>query len=298
MEECTYQTPGGYNLTSIRYYTKLDITATSHEWDLIQLAAYMLVGGENQHESWAEIHECSLSWCGKVYSNTRVQYGLLDGIAPIAEYNLSRTSPEIITNTTSIQLTAPDDPPGDPNFTTDRATLESLQAFLKPIFTTSVTRENASLGDAVILQYWTTTYETRNLSKTMFNVANSLTDYIRNVPDANRFHGEECPKRQYVSVNWAWLILPVLIVVLAIILVAISVAYNHQRGTLLWKSSSLPFLFHGLDGWQNENLNLSLHEQMEYSAKSMQGQLRRNADDEIRILRTVRVREPYHMDIE
>lgn len=51
----------------------------------------------------------------------------------------------------------------------------------------------------------------------------------------------------YVHVRWAWLTLPVTCVVSALVYLVTIILMTRRLGALVWKSSVLPYLFHGLD---------------------------------------------------
>jgi hypothetical protein len=50
----------------------------------------------------------------------------------------------------------------------------------------------------------------------------------------------------FVEVQWAWLILPALLVTSRILFVVLAILANKKDNTALWKSSVLAFIYHGL----------------------------------------------------
>jgi hypothetical protein len=81
-------------------------------------------------------------------------------------------------------------------------------------------------------------------------LANSLTAAIRQYGAANEaikpigttWRNETC-----ITVQWAWLSLPAVLLLLAIIFLVILIWKTKSRQVVLWRSSPLALLFHGLD---------------------------------------------------
>jgi hypothetical protein len=92
------------------------------------------------------------------------------------------------------------------------------------------------------------------LPRLLHNVAASLTQLGRDRANST-VRGTASVSEAYVRVNWVWLSLPATVVVLMLVFLVLTLLANREQGAELWKSSILPFLYHGLDDsalWHNE----------------------------------------------
>lgn len=89
-------------------------------------------------------------------------------------------------------------------------------------------------------------YAAKDLGQLMSNVADSLTNYIRNsssVPYRGTVWGVET----YVHVRWIWLILPIALAPTSLLFLLSAIWASSHRNIKVWKSSSLATVFHGLE---------------------------------------------------
>lgn len=86
-----------------------------------------------------------------------------------------------------------------------------------------------------------------NFADVMSNIAASMTKYARDISEQT-LQGIAYVPQVYVSVDWAFLILPGLLVLLGIIFLLLTISINSKHDLSLWKSSILPAIFHGLPG--------------------------------------------------
>lgn len=94
-----------------------------------------------------------------------------------------------------------------------------------------------------------------NISEVMANVAESVTIYLRqNNRNATTAWGDVWQQVTIVEVRWAWLILPALVISItaALLIAAILSSKSDISAVTSWKSSSLPFLFHGIRDWGHD----------------------------------------------
>ena len=108
-----------------------------------------------------------------------------------------------------------------------------------------------------------------NLSKTMNDLATSLTNQIRNGPNSTLIQGTLMLSTTFVHVNWPWLIYPGSLSVLAAVFLIVSIFFSRERERLVWKSSTLALLFHGLHGWDAQDLDVRDAKDMELLSKEM-----------------------------
>ena len=87
--------------------------------------------------------------------------------------------------------------------------------------------------------------ETTNLSYVTDNVAASLTKLGLTLSNETG-KGNVTTSETYVRMSWKWMILPIYLEVTAVYLLSITILLNYRRQTLLWKSSILPLLYHGV----------------------------------------------------
>ncbi|KAB8207581.1 hypothetical protein BDV34DRAFT_67357 [Aspergillus parasiticus] len=74
-------------------------------------------------------------------------------------------------------------------------------------------------------------------------VADGLTTHIRTATSAAHTRGRSWSLETQIHVRWAWIALPVLLIILAILFLCWVALQSKQRRLDLWKSSSLPFLY-------------------------------------------------------
>lgn len=84
-----------------------------------------------------------------------------------------------------------------------------------------------------------------NFADMMSNVAASMTKYARDISNQT-VQGVANVPQVYVSVNWAYMILPGLLILLGVIFFLLTISVNRKHELNLWKSSILPAIFHGI----------------------------------------------------
>lgn len=253
----------------------------------IRLAAFLLPPGSERQPIYPtpSINECSLTWCGKVYADVTASSGELvaDSTQALPLSFNPGSDPELMS------YVAPADFPGNKDFlmrdTSRRVTEASLLAGLKIELSGiegSLLVSSSSPSNFMAFQI----YKSNNISTTLIHVATSMTEYLRTGRNSTQTYGEAWGEEEYILIDMPWLLLPLILIFLTFILLFSSIALNHSRNSELWKSSSLPFLYHGLEGWNKEVLaGLDTLETIEDEAKSMQAILQRNDENEIMFVR-------------
>ncbi|KAL5050822.1 hypothetical protein BDW71DRAFT_173259 [Aspergillus fruticulosus] len=108
------------------------------------------------------------------------------------------------------------------------------------------------------------------LEKALNNIAVSLTNNLHNGQRGNVINGTVYDSRVFVAVDWRYIILPALIVILGGILLISTVFLSNKQKLNTWKSSVLPVLFHGLDqSLLNDGNEYATASSMEQTAKSV-----------------------------
>ena len=145
-------------------------------------------------------------------------------------------------------VSGPGDEQSEPEqFVTDKPWLNDLaQPFLDQNFSSNVT---------AIIDGMTTT----------------MTNYIRTAGVKDTFaNGTAYALKPIVQVSWAWLALPAILLTLSALLLSLTIIVSKQAKLPVWKDSSLPTLFHGLD----ENTISAVHDSRAESLKEMQSEAR------------------------
>ena len=86
----------------------------------------------------------------------------------------------------------------------------------------------------------------KGLERVMRDVAASFTKAGLEASNFTADNGTVFVSEVYVSVDWAWLVLPGALVMIGIVFLVLTILANRQQRLFLWKSSILPVLFHGL----------------------------------------------------
>ncbi|CAG7931605.1 unnamed protein product [Penicillium olsonii] len=84
------------------------------------------------------------------------------------------------------------------------------------------------------------------LESMMHNIADSLANMALR-ESANLSHGTPHVSEVYVQVNWPWVALPATLIVSACVLLIITAHIARSQDRRLWKTSTLPIFYHGLD---------------------------------------------------
>ena len=116
-----------------------------------------------------------------------------------------------------------------------------------------------------------------NLDGLMRNLADRMTDALRNInrdPTSGADTlGKVYTTQTYVLVTWRWLILPVGLVLASCMVLFAAIFSSSRHQTIVWKSSSLAVLFHGLVGGDGRTGHSTYKKQMEVTAEEMEVQL-------------------------
>ncbi|KAI1119335.1 hypothetical protein F5Y14DRAFT_437895 [Nemania sp. NC0429] len=88
-----------------------------------------------------------------------------------------------------------------------------------------------------------------NVSDRMQIVADSLTNWIQATQGSIEVQGTNSVQVTIISIDWAWLTLPIGLVISSAIVLVITVMCSRKNSVPVWKSSLMPLLFHGLEEW-------------------------------------------------
>lgn len=129
----------------------------------------------------------------------------------------------------------------------------------------------------------------------MPRMADSLSRMMRDRSGLN-VPGQAFVSKQSVEVRWEWIILPIIAVASGIVFLALTMYICRGPDYILWKSSSLPLLYHNMERWDIiQDVHSSSHDVdrvggMERLARNTVTRLRRDEiDGELRFVRMEQV---------
>ena len=123
------------------------------------------------------------------------------------------------------------------------------------------------------------------LEPTMRNVASTLSSYSREISNSTLL-GTVFTTESYVNVRWVYLTLPAALIVFGMVLLGSTAFISSHGKSNLWKTSVLPFLYHGLeDAPATENDKLESVSRMEHLAKASKVNLGSSATDSMLMIR-------------
>ncbi|KAJ2990716.1 hypothetical protein NUW58_g2815 [Xylaria curta] len=201
------------------------------------------------------VTECSISWCAKLYRGFSVKQGVLQEYI-VQDISLRPTRDIPIGKDFKWTYVPVDDnawhngtvsmpPYNDSAYIVDQGDHVAIGQFISSMFTfpsAAGSKDGFTINRAVQAGV--------DLSMTAKNIADSITHVIRTNRNATSAEGTAWAQDTIVRIQWAWLSLPIALVLLgALFLVAVAIA-TKRSGMPLWKSSLLPYLFHGVDDWE------------------------------------------------
>ncbi|GIZ46954.1 hypothetical protein CKM354_001005600 [Cercospora kikuchii] len=128
-------------------------------------------------------------------------------------------------------------------------------------------------------------HETGKCAELMERVAESMTSSIRHTPNGTLQEGTMQWTEIRIVVHWPWMVLPCAVVLFSTALLSISIVVSYEKQRTVWKSSLLASLFHGLQGWRDDELDALKLEDMERRAKEMRASLKPGLDGSIKLVK-------------
>lgn len=126
-----------------------------------------------------------------------------------------------------------------------------FREFLEQLFYFDVLSTQDSVNYLAQILFYPT-----NIPEVMGNIAESVTIYLRqNHRNSTTMPGAVWQQVTIVEIRWPWLILPALIVLVTagLVVAAILSSKSDISAVRSWKSSCLPFLFHGIRDWSHDD---------------------------------------------
>jgi hypothetical protein len=91
-----------------------------------------------------------------------------------------------------------------------------------------------------------------NVPRTIANIADSLTNAMRMISH-QQVNGTAEMIEVYIHVQWLWLLLPLIMVLLAVVFFGLTVWQSDRSGVPSWRSSALAVMGHGLNAYMLED---------------------------------------------
>ena len=92
----------------------------------------------------------------------------------------------------------------------------------------------------------------QDVTSTLSNITNSVTNSIMRSNTETAALGIIWHQEPIVKIQWGWLALPLAVVVCSAILLASIIVASRHYDAPRWKSSPLPFLYHGIRNWSDD----------------------------------------------
>ena len=231
------------------------------------------------HEAW----ECSLSYCVNTY------------LASVTNGEIKQTIEKTWCNNSASHSQHSDllyNPPQSIiNITTNASTFKvsslaakAMNEFMSSIFTGSGGFNSSLSFSAFSSDVIHALYNAENCSKSMENLAASMTNNIRQQNDSGSspFEGVAHQTETYVDVRWSWFAYPATVLALSLLYVLDTMIESNNRDILVWKSSNLALLLHG-QGLQLSKSGINTLSEMNEMAKDVEIQLSQTSDEDWRL---------------
>lgn len=151
-----------------------------------------------------------------------------------------------------------------------------LPPFDHSVFNVSI-YDHMALSDYFISNFDFTSYQTialfgdrQNVTSGLLNITNSITKLVMRWNPEMAAPGIVWHQEPSTKVHWWWLAFPLAVVVSSAILLASMILASRHYNAPHWKSSPLPFLFHGIRNW-NDDEELDLFEGRLEKVRAMEG---------------------------
>lgn len=124
-----------------------------------------------------------------------------------------------------------------------------------------------------------------NLSLTLQDIAASMTNRVRLADGHLDINGTSTRDDTVIKVTWYWLIYMVAMVGLSLAFFFAAVIFSGEKSRVVWKSSTLAVLMHGLADFDRTELDARSIHGMSKAAKDMWAQLETDNEGSLRLVR-------------
>ncbi|KAK8063725.1 hypothetical protein PG996_008377 [Apiospora saccharicola] len=237
----------------------------------------------------SQVNQCMLAYCLKTYNNitvhnSKTNIGPIDEqIMHISSHEFFRDPPQTGNYLFTMQAYA-DGKTSGPNYTMNWFDHLNLGRYMYDVFNSTVGLSVGTYGPGdggkMAPSFGLAMYNADNLTTMVGQIADSMTNSMRNNQNnVTSAEGITFANETFIHIEWKWLALPVSVSVLSFVLLIAVMINSKRHGVQVWKSSSLPLLFYGLEGWDKEHTRgfESPHD-LHKRSKAMKGQV--NLDSE------------------
>ncbi|KAI1383618.1 uncharacterized protein F4822DRAFT_421166 [Hypoxylon trugodes] len=208
--------------------------------------------------------QCSFSLCARTFETpyfANFTNGPLTG--PSTPLNIA-SNPRPLENDivrVTLEPATSDHPPMNTTFAINECDFQDLNTYLQSLFNVQYWSEGMTRGPnqnsssstsnspLITPNIGLALSETGDIPDLMRQIADSMTEALRTSVNSTVVTGVGMNTVTYIAITWAWLALPIALVVLTFLMLLLVIFRNGARGVPIWKSSSLALLFHDLQGW-------------------------------------------------
>lgn len=236
------------------------------------------------------LRACGLFWCAQLHESPTVVNGIAPDAMPATTFRLVAPTDEdgdetVQTSTGAsnvLQVHGSDligFPVGaSPNFTVDQASHLILTEYLENLF--NITE---SVGNEAFSVFPETQHSLSGITNAIYatsadpsaafaRIARSMTEQVRQSTSSYVVAGNVLDNKTYISVEWAWMAMPLGVFVLACVLLAASILGSRRSAGhgqhRIWKSSSLAVLLQDLEGFGHTHTSLANIKKINHFAES------------------------------
>jgi hypothetical protein len=123
-----------------------------------------------------------------------------------------------------------------------------------------------------------------NLSLTLADIAKAMTTHVRLADGHADINGTSTSNYTVIVVNWYWLIYMVAMVLLSLTFFVTAMVFASEKSEVVWKSSSLAVLMHGLEGFDRTQLDHKSLTEMSKAAKELWAQLKEDDEGSLKLV--------------
>ena len=263
---------------------------------------------EDLRDSTPLAYSCEMTWCQKTFSSSKTLEGVLEDdptkssrltflpCSPLAGTTLGELGIQMCPGFPSDQ-SLPHWPQYNQSTLDDQSaiwigeeTANDVVNWLSGMFTLSLStvdlgNSNWEVLNDVVAKMLYQVNAGDNVTSTFDKIATALTNVVRQGPNTTSITGQAQVLDVYIRVRWAWLSLPLMLVVFGVSFLAISIMSSSRPGRHVWKSSTLATIFHRLDGWAPDELDQRTERDMKTAARKMQVVIDTDANGHISLVR-------------
>lgn len=267
---CNYTTPTGFHIRAYSYSSSgggfmtefnssaaIDWTAGDDAANST-LVAFATANTTANGLAQPDLTECTMAWTARTFHNISVTSGA---------FSLGATSDQPLDpvdtyNGTTVQLYRFNAAAGggSSSYFVNPNDHGLIATYLRAIFSSDSTSD---FGRALM--------KSPSLADTVRNISDSMTYAVGRNRNGSVVRGEALQLETYVYVRWAWLALPVAVVLLGVAFLAATAARARRSGVPMWKGSAVAPFFARLDGWGEDELRVHSFRDVEARARGMRG---------------------------